>query len=299
MYQENVLTYKNFRYLKWSFVLIAICISAYIIDTPPIRQGGGTWLGYTLGSVGAIIIFWLMFFGLRKRAYKSNLGSLRGWLSAHVYLGLSLIVVATLHAAFHFGWNIHTLSYILTIAVVLSGLWGIVIYLRNPILMSNLLNGKTLGQCGEALLDIDAQSIKIAKNFSPTIQELIVSSAEGPVFEHFWNRYFGKHPQCRTTKAVILLTEQYSQIKTQTQDLYTGAVNTSEANTKSGATLNLPALQEELFTLQLRRQLQLGQIREYLRLKGWAEVWLIFHVPLSFGLLAALVAHIFSVFFYW
>ncbi|CAN4275551.1 hypothetical protein MCECM63_01566 [Methylophilaceae bacterium] len=299
MYQENVLTYKNFRYLKWSFVLIAICISAYIIDTPPIRQGGGTWLGYTLGSVGAIIIFWLMFFGLRKRAYKSNLGSVRGWLSAHVYLGLSLIVVATLHAAFHFGWNIHTLSYILTIAVVLSGLWGIVIYLRNPILMSNLLNGKTLGQCGEALLEIDAQSIKIAKNFSPTIQELIVSSAEGPVFEHFWNRYFGKHPQCMTTKAVILLTEQYSQIKTQTQDLYTGAVNPSEANTKSGATLNLPALQEELFTLQLRRQLQLGQIREYLRLKGWAEVWLIFHVPLSFGLLAALVAHIFSVFFYW
>lgn len=299
MYHETVLTYKNFRYLKWSFVLITICIGLYIADTSPIRQGGGTWLGYTLGSAGAVIICWLMFFGLRKRAYKSNLGTMCGWLSAHIYLGLTLTVVATLHAAFHFGWNIHTLSYILTIAVVLSGLWGIVIYLRNPILMSSLLNGKTLAQCGEALLEIDAQSIKIAKNFNSTIQEIILSSAEGPVFAHFWNRYFGKHSQCKTAKAASLLTKHYSQTKAETQEMHVDSANTSVTNSTSSTALNIPALQEELFTLQLRRQLQLGKIRDYLRLKGWTEVWLLFHVPLSFGLLAALAAHIFSVFFYW
>jgi hypothetical protein len=29
------------------------------------------------------------------------------------------------------------------------------------------------------------------------------------------------------------------------------------------------------------------------------DIWLYFHVPLSFALLAALTAHIISVFFYW
>lgn len=46
-----------------------------------------------------------------------------GWLSAHVYLGTALIVVATLHTGFEFGWSVHTLAYALTLAVVLSGFW--------------------------------------------------------------------------------------------------------------------------------------------------------------------------------
>ena len=33
--------------------------------------------------------------------------------------------------------------------------------------------------------------------------------------------------------------------------------------------------------------------------KAFLDIWLYFHVPLSFALLAALIAHIVSVFFYW
>jgi hypothetical protein len=35
------------------------------------------------------------------------------------------------------------------------------------------------------------------------------------------------------------------------------------------------------------------------RLRKWAEVWLLFHVPMSLALIAALVAHVVAVFFYW
>jgi hypothetical protein len=35
------------------------------------------------------------------------------------------------------------------------------------------------------------------------------------------------------------------------------------------------------------------------KLKTWTDLWLLFHVPLSFALLATLTAHIVSVFFYW
>ena len=41
------------------------------------------------------------------------------------------------------------------------------------------------------------------------------------------------------------------------------------------------------------------QLRRKLQIKAFMDVWLYFHLPLSFALLAALIAHIVSVFFYW
>lgn len=270
MYQDNILILYRFRYLKWSLILISICIGLYVYDEPPIRAGGGTWLGYTLGTIGAILILWLMLFGLRKRAYKSNLGTVRGWLSAHIYLGLSLVIITTLHAAFHFAWNIHTLTYILTIIVVFSGMGGVVLYLHHPALMGKLLQGRTLEQWAGVLLEFDVISRQIGGGLSAEIQQMIENSASSKIFTYPWQRYFGKHRGCSTRKFVTYLSTHSSDQKIQ-----------------------------ELYKVQLRRQLQLNQIREFSRLKGWTEIWLMFHVPLSFALLATLIAHIVSVFFYW
>ena len=41
------------------------------------------------------------------------------------------------------------------------------------------------------------------------------------------------------------------------------------------------------------------QLRRNLQIQAFMDIWLYFHVPLSFALLAALTAHIVSVFFYW
>ena len=43
----------------------------------------------------------------------------------------------------------------------------------------------------------------------------------------------------------------------------------------------------------------LSQLRRDLQYKAYMDMWLYIHVPLSFGLLAALATHIVSVFFYW
>jgi hypothetical protein len=48
-----------------------------------------------------------------------------------------------------------------------------------------------------------------------------------------------------------------------------------------------------------RKGAALDRIRQHLRIKALLEVWLYLHVPLTFALIAALAAHIFSVFFYW
>ena len=55
----------------------------------------------------------------------------------------------------------------------------------------------------------------------------------------------------------------------------------------------------ELSALLRNKRKLLRQIREDLRLQASMELWLYFHVPLSMGLLVALVVHITTVFFYW
>ena len=55
----------------------------------------------------------------------------------------------------------------------------------------------------------------------------------------------------------------------------------------------------ELMSLVSTRQTLLRKLRDDARIKAWLEIWLYFHVPLSFALLAALIAHVVSVFLYW
>jgi len=286
MHQENVLTLGGFRYLKLSLLVVLTCIILYYADTPPIRPGGGTWLGYGLGTLGAVLIVWLMLFGLRKRAYSSNLGTVRGWLSAHVYLGLALIIIATLHAAFHFGINIHTLAYVLTLLVVFSGAWGLFGYMNIPSKMSGLLKGKTLEQSAEALSDIDTQSLRIVGTMPAEIKAAVEAASKTHFFDYPGQRLFSSPHHCATAKSVALLTARLS--------VFAPSVGESSETGNSARKVI-----QELHTLQLRRLAQLNNIREYLRLKAQTEIWLMFHVPLTFALFAALGAHILSVFFYW
>ena len=48
-----------------------------------------------------------------------------------------------------------------------------------------------------------------------------------------------------------------------------------------------------------RKQEVLARARRDIRFKALMDLWLYFHVPVSFALLAALTAHIVSVFYYW
>jgi hypothetical protein len=127
-HHQSILEFKRSRYFKLALLLCAAAIAAYVWHEPSTSQlkpYGGTWLGYTLGTIAAVLIVWLMLLGVRKRSYSSTIGSVQGWTSAHVFLGASLIVIATLHCAFEFGWNIHTLAYLLMMLVVGSGCFGV------------------------------------------------------------------------------------------------------------------------------------------------------------------------------
>jgi hypothetical protein len=150
--------------------------------------------------------------------------------------------------------------------------WGVGVYLRNPGLMSDLLDGKTLEQHAAALGEIDGQARALAATISPRFLELVEASAKAPIGLPGWRRLFRRVPGCATTAAVESLRTDLRASEREVRDL---------------------------FALQFRRLQQLKRIRAYLRLRAWTEVWLVVHVPLSLALLGALLAHILAVFTYW
>jgi len=128
----NVLQFRKGRYFWWSLLLMIGASVLYGSQRPPQPRSGHTWQGYTLGTLGAVLILWLSWLAVRKRSYSSTVGTLQGWTSAHIYLGTALLLVATLHCGLQVGWNIHTLAYALMCLVIGSGLLGVYNYLHYP-----------------------------------------------------------------------------------------------------------------------------------------------------------------------
>lgn len=275
MKQPSLLAYARFRYLKLALLLGLLSLLAYALHNPPLKPNGGTWLGYTLGTIGALLILWLLAYGIRKRRYHSTAGTLQGWLSAHVYLGATLVLVATLHTGFEFGWNVHTLAYALTLAVVASGFWGLYFYLRNPSRMNEALQGETLEQHLLAVNALDNDCRALAMNHADRVNQALLAAVGQPLFDSYWQQLRGRNPRCRTAALTRLLSS-------------------SDDFSAEQSRINA-----EVYRLQLQKLARLDRMRRYLGHKAWLDLWLLLHVPLSLALLAALGAHIVSVFYFW
>jgi len=263
---ESFLAHKRMRWLKLAALICLVAILGYAFADVGPRPKGGTWYGYTLGTVAALLIVWLALLGVRKRAMTRGRWSLKAWTSAHVYLGLSLIVIATLHTGFQLGWNVHTLAYVLMMLVIASGAYGIIVYAMLPRSLSQNRRETTQAQMVEALAAIDRQLEQAAQPLARGESDLVIAALEQDTFGYgAIARLTGRYRNCRTEQALQRLDPTH----------------------------------ERVIALLGRRQAQLAQIRQHLRLKALLEVWLYVHVPLTIALLGALTAHIVSVFYYW
>jgi hypothetical protein len=268
---SSFLTHKGFLWMWIALILSGASIYGYMTVEVEPRHNGGTWYGYTLGTVGALLILWLTMLGVRKRKMTAGRWSLKAWTSAHVYLGLALIVIGTLHTGFQFGWNVHTLAYGLMLFVIVSGIYGVTVYASLPSALSNNRGEMTRGDMVEALAALDRQLESAAQPLDRKDADKVISALGSDVFAAgFTTRLTGAYPLCSTASALRALTKGEQ----------------SEAR-------------EKVRSLLERRKVQLGQIRRQMRLKALLEIWLFIHIPTTIALIAALTAHIVSVFYYW
>ena len=270
---EGFLRYAGFRWAKISGGLCLLIIISYaLVDVTP-RHNGGSWYGYTLGTIGAGLILWLTALGYRKRKMTSDYWSLKAWTSAHVYLGLSLIVIGTWHTGFQLGWNVHTLAWALMMLVILSGLYGVIVYATLPAALSNNRDEMTQMQMLEAIRAFDRQLHSAAQPLTPADTAPVLAALdEDPFAGGIGARLSGRYPNCATAAALRTLAASQS----------------SDA-----------AAREKVVGLLKQKVAALARLRAHLRLRALLEIWLYVHVPLTFALIAALSAHIISVFFYW
>jgi len=278
-FHQSILSFENGRYRKVALVLSAASIAIYVWYEPPLphpKAYGGTWVGYLLGIAAALLILWLLVLGVRKRAYRSTLGTVQGWTSAHVYLGLTVLLLATLHCAFEFGWNIHTYAYALLVTVVVSGITGVYAYLKCPKLLTKNLGEDTLHTLALKIADLDDQCSQLALHLPERINLAVRHARRARIGGNFARRIAGNALPCPTRTA-------------------------AEALRRFGKDLHgeQAALHQQLMLAATRKSALLDRARRDLRLHALLQAWLYVHVPLSFALLAALIAHIVAVLYFW
>ncbi len=276
---EGFLNHRRARWAKVAGIISLVALLAYMLTDPTPRHNGGTWLGYTLGSIGAGMIVWLSLLGVRKRVIGARPFSLKGWTSAHVYLGLSLIVIGTLHTGFQLGWNVHTLAWALMMIVILSGLWGISLYATVPERLSANRGEVTQQQMLEAIRTLDRQMDLAAQPLGADDAALVRMSLEQcRIAGSLGQRLSGNYTSDGNALALAAISEKVM------------------AGMRSGRSDE--RLQQIQFLLE-RKEAALAQTRRHIRMKAQLELWLYIHVPVTVALLAALFAHIISVFLYW
>ncbi|MEY4928310.1 MAG: hypothetical protein RL279_49, partial [Pseudomonadota bacterium] len=51
MQHSNFFDYKKYRYFKVAVVMILLAFAAFLLFEPAVGHYGGSWLGYTLGTI--------------------------------------------------------------------------------------------------------------------------------------------------------------------------------------------------------------------------------------------------------
>ncbi len=293
MYQ-SFLQYARARYLWVAVVLVIVSAVIYAMQSPAAPRNGGTWLGFTLGTIGLVIIAWLTLFGVRKRMYSAGRTQVEGWLSAHVYLGASLLVLATLHTGGELGWNVHTLAYVLMVVVILSGFYGVYVYRRYPALIAQNRGGQSRETYLQDLAAVDRDVRGAAATASPRVRAAVVSALErtalgGGNLDLLRGRDLSlvELPSAEGAARPVSNTGQLRIL---------GFLSSQLAESPGGRDAEVL---QNLINQFARRKALIDVVARDLRLQWRMRFWLFFHVPLTFGLWGALLAHALSVFFYW
>jgi len=295
---QSFINFRQYRYGLLAAVASFITLVSYMLDRPRVPPNGGTWLGYTLGTIAALLVIFLALFGIRKRSFRSNIGTAIGWLSAHVYLGLAALLIATLHSGMHFGGNVHTAAYVLMCLVTLSGCWGVYAYVSFPGAMIQQRGNRRRSEFLQQIARLDSSSLELAEGISPQILQLL---AEGARRTDLGGGSLWKQLRAKDESTLLMGIGSAPRRSYLVSNAYQRALIRTLAEIRPGRNSNAVALSgvQKLLELAGAKAALLQRLRRETQLAALLRIWLFLHVPLCCALLAALCIHIVTVFLYW
>jgi hypothetical protein len=291
---QSFFSYGRYRYAVRAGALAVLAILAYVFC--PLREpkSGGTWLGYTFGTIGALLIVYLAWYGVRRRTFGSG-GSASGWLSAHVYFGFVVLLVATLHCGFQFGWNVHTASYVLLALVVLSGAWGTYAYARYPSLIVKQRGNISRAELVEEIYQLDGRALRMAGALPADVHDLLADSIRRTqVGGSIWAMLRGYDES-----TVLIPAGAGNPSRVVPNQGQRALIEALAGRLAAQADGNDIAKMHSLLDIVARKASLVARLQKDVQLQSLIQFWLYLHLPLCFALLVALAAHIIAVFFYW
>jgi hypothetical protein len=161
--------------------------------------------------------------------------------------------------------------------VIVSGIYGITVYATLPDQLSDNRSAMTKSQMIDVITKLDRQLQVSAQPLSHSDTEIVrLSLKEDPFRAGLLRRLSGSDRGCRNARALRELRSRLA--------LATGPDESAL---------------DSVVQLLERKAAALMRIRSAMRIRALLEVWLFVHVPITFALIAALIVHIISVFFYW
>ena len=258
------------------FLLLLFAATAvYFWDAAREFPHGGSPLGITYGILGSLLILLLAFFGIRKRWYRSTFGTLEQWLQSHIYLGVLVLVILLYHTGGRFNDRIAVTALLLVAIVVASGIFGAVLYVTVPRMLTEVESDLTVGELSEQLNQLGKQMARIASGKSSAFQrihaQLMASSTPG------WLAGW---------RLLVTPRRPAAPDAGNWADLLGLAPKNEEDDLR------------QLLIVSRQRGELLIRLMYQQRYKNVLDAWLYVHIPFTIALLVFAVVHVVAVFYY-
>jgi len=238
---------------------------------------GGSAFGLAYGVLGTLSILILLYFGVRKRSYRSTFGTLEAWLQSHLYLGLLAAVLILFHTGFRFQDKVAIAAFVVLLVVVVSGVWGALVYTSVPRRLTEVEGDLAPEAMSEQLNQLARTMARLAAVRSVPFQKVCQGLVAESVPERLagWKLLFGAGRGKKTR---------------------------DEASPWAAELARVPAAEQEdlrqLLVLARQRRELLQRLLAQQRYRNLLSVWLYLHVPLSIVLVALVAAHLIAVFYF-
>lgn len=151
-------------------------------ETPPGHATiGGTPLGLVFGTISFGIFIFAALLGVRKKLPHFPIGHVQAWLRAHIWLTFLTVPLILLHSGFKLGSPMTTLLMGLYAAVMLSGIYGLILQQMMPKWMKEQLPAEIVyEQIPNIREQLCAEARRLRDGFRPELEEGVTSRVALP-----------------------------------------------------------------------------------------------------------------------
>jgi hypothetical protein len=120
------------QHLPWIIIVVLATAAASawyftVAKGAPRLPGGSSQPGWWFGAIVGVIMFFEFFLWPRKKVRTWRIGRAQTWMRAHIWFGLLTVPLVAMHSGFRFGGALSAWLLIFFIAVIVSGLWGLLL----------------------------------------------------------------------------------------------------------------------------------------------------------------------------